>query len=627
MVRTSRLWWTAAAFTALAPFANVSAQTTDVGTPRKETLVVDILTGRVGNPKQMNPYQEGNIVVQGLHQLGYSNLWEIDTVKGVQYPALAATMPEALDDTYTKWRFKVRTGLAWSDGQPFSAEDVRYTAQMILDNPKVPFNRFLAANIKSIKAVDAETVEVETTKALPKIGYSFGSVIFGNNFRVVPKHVWEKVDVSTFNNFPPVTIGPYKLKEVDNNGYWFLWEKRDDWQKTDVGQIVGEPSPKFVLFRSFGPEEKRIIAMAQNDIDVLTDISPESLDILRNQNDKVKSWFDNFPYANLDDPCERGISFNSSTPPYDKWQVRWALALATKIDDVSIGTFSGMLRASPLHVPPISILMKTYHEPMTPWLKEFALPNGYKPFDPGFSARMGKRLSAEGVEGLPSDEAGLRSLFGVGWWKYDPAEAAKLLESVGFKKQGNAWLLPDGSAWKMTINAPADFEIESQRLAFAVANEWKKFGVDVNVQQQQGGVFQTEYAAGNFQAGSYWNQTCAIGPDLWVRLEWWHDRYAAPTGQPTGFNRERYKNPNVSRIIDEMAKLTTTDPKNVELGTELLKELVTGMPVIPMFGTSKFVPVNTTYWTNFPSASNYYEGPWWWWSNFKYIMARVKPAQ
>ena len=59
--------------------------------------------------------------------------------------------------------------------------------------------------------------------------------------------------------------------------------------------------------------------------------------------------------ANLDDPCERGISFNTTVAPYDKWQVRWALALATKIDDVSIATFSGMLRASPIHVPPISI--------------------------------------------------------------------------------------------------------------------------------------------------------------------------------------------------------------------------------------------------------------------------------
>lgn len=599
---------------------------TDVGTPRKETLVVDILTGRVGNPKRMNPYLEGNSLVQGLHQLGYSNLWEIDTVKGVQYPALAATMPEAIDGKNTRWRFKVRKGLAWSDGVPFSAADVAYTAQMIIGNPKLPYNRFLEKNIKSIQAIDAETVELETLSAMPKIAYMFGSVIFGNGFRVLPKHVWEKVDPATFANFPPVTIGPYKLKEVDDNGFWFLWEKRADWQKTDAGQIVGEPKPKYVLFRSYGTEEKRIMAMARNDIDVLTDITPEGLDILRQRNAKVKSWYDAFPWAALDDPCERGISFNTSTAPYDQWQVRWALALATRIDNVSIATFSGMMRASPLHAPPISILMKTYHEPMLPWLKGFALPDGYKPFDSEFAIRMGKRLAAEKIPGLPTGDAELRKLFGVGWWKFDPAKAAALLQSVGFRKADTGWLLPDGKPWKMTINAPADFEIQSQRLAFAVANEWKKFGIDVNVQQQQGGVFTTEYASGNFQAGAYWNQTCAIGPDLWVRLEWWHEKYVSPNGQPAAFNRERYTNPSLSRTIDQMAILQPTDPKNVELGTALLKELVAGMPVIPMFGTSKFVPVNTTYWSNFPSASNYYEGPWWWWSNFKYIVARLRPA-
>ncbi len=603
------------------------SQQTDIGTPRKETLVVDILTGRVGNPRRMNPYLEGNILVQGLHQLGYSNLWDIDTVKGTQYPALAATMPEALDDSFTKWRFKVRKGLAWSDGQPFSSADVVFTARMALDNPKLPYNRFIAANIKDIRAVDDETIELDTVAPLPKITYSFGSVIFGNSFRVVPKHIWEKVDPLTFENYPPVTIGPYKLKDSDPNGYWFLWEKRDDWQRTDVGQIIGEPKPKYVLFRSYGPEEKRVIAMAQNEIDILTDITPEGLEILRTRNPKVQAWYQAFPWANLDDPCERGISFNSSVAPYDQWQVRWALALATKIEDVSIATFSGMMRASPIHVPPISILMKTYHEPMTGWLKEFALPDGYKPFDPDYALRMGKRLTAERVAGLPKDEAGLRSLFGVGWWKHDPAQAAKLLESVGFKKSGNSWRLPDGSPWKMTINAPADFEIQSQRLAFAVANEWKKFGIDVNVQQQQGGVFATEYATGNFQAGAYWSQNCAIGPDVWVRLEWWHERYVSPTGQPASFNRERYKSAEVSRIIDQMARLPVTDAKNVEYGTELLKELAKGMPVIPMFGTSKFVPVNATYWKNYPSADNYYEGPWWWWSNFKYIVARLQPAQ
>lgn len=67
-----RLFIAAAALSALSlAEAAWSQEKTDIGTPRKETLVVDILTGRVGNPKRMNPYLEGNILVQGLHQLGY----------------------------------------------------------------------------------------------------------------------------------------------------------------------------------------------------------------------------------------------------------------------------------------------------------------------------------------------------------------------------------------------------------------------------------------------------------------------------------------------------------------------------------------------------------------------------
>ena len=99
---------------------------------------------------------------------------------------------------------------------------------MALDNPKLPYHRFIVNNIKDIRAVDDETIELETVNPLPKITYSFGSVIFGNAFRVVPKHVWEKVDPLTFENYPPVTIGPYKLKDTDPNGFCFLWEKRDD---------------------------------------------------------------------------------------------------------------------------------------------------------------------------------------------------------------------------------------------------------------------------------------------------------------------------------------------------------------------------------------------------------------
>ena len=81
----------------------------------------------------------------------------------------------------------------------------------------------------------------------------------------------------------------------------------------------------------------------------------------------------------------------------------------------------------------------------------------------------------------------------------------------------------------------------------------------------------------------------------------------------------------LSVLIDKLRVISSDDPQVVPLGIEILKELVTGLPAIEMFGTSKFVPVNETYWTNYPTAKNYYEGPWWWWSNFKFIVARIEP--
>jgi peptide/nickel transport system substrate-binding protein len=79
--------------------------------------------------------------------------------------------------------------------------------------------------------------------------------------------------------------------------------------------------------------------------------------------------------------------------------------------------------------------------------------------------------------------------------------------------------------------------------------------------------------------------------------------------------------------MDELETVTSDDPRNVELSSDLLMQMAQEMHWIPMFGTSKFVPVNETYFTNYPTADNYYEGPWWWWSNFKFIIANIQPKQ
>jgi peptide/nickel transport system substrate-binding protein len=598
---------------------------TDVGTPRNETLIVDILAGRIADPTSMNPYMPGSAAVNnGLHQLLYEFLWEIDTMKGEQFPELAATMPEPLDDTMTKFRFKVREGLTWSDGVPFTAKDVEFTSNMILNTTDFPYHGAYKAIVKSMTAVDDYTIEVETARPETRLAQRLGVVIYGNAFKVVPKHIWEKEDPTKYKNTNPIGIGPYILKDRDPQGYWFLWEKREDWKNSALGQIAGEPAPKYVLFKSYGPEEKRIIAAIQHDMDVLQDITPESWDILRNKNEYARAWYKNFPYATMDDPCERGIQFNVSKAPYDNVEVRWALALATDIKSVSMATFGGMLRVSPIQVPPIAVLQENYHKPMTGWLKNFEISGGYKPFEDAYAKDIVEVLKQQGIKDLPANDQ-LVDTFGVGWWKYDTEKASELLTKNGFTKKGDQWIKPDGKPWQISINAPANFEVQSMRLAFAVADSWKKFGIDAVVQQMDSATFGTSNSTGEFEVGSYW-PACGLLPDTTVIMSGWHKQFVVENGKPAPGNTSRWSNDRVSELLDELGGMQSNDPRVIENITEINKEFVRELPFIPMFGTSKFVPVDTYYWEGFQTSENSFEGPWWWWSQFKYYLPHLKPT-
>jgi peptide/nickel transport system substrate-binding protein len=600
---------------------------TDVGTPRTETLIVDILNGYNADPMQMNPYLPGSVSMDsGLHQLIYSHLWEIDTMKGVQYGELAAELPQPVDSSMKKFRFKLREGIKWTDGVDFTADDVIFTSDMILNTKELGYSGYYSTLVKSMRAIDKYTIELETVQPEAKIAQKLGVVIWGHSFYIMPKHIWEKQDPRTFKNSNPVGCDQYMIKSRDTTqGSWFLYEKRSDWQNTPTGKIAGQAAPKYVLFKFYGNEEKRIMAAINNDLDILQDITPESMEILLQRSKTIRAWYNGFPYADMNDPCERGISFNCSVPPYDNVDVRWALALATDIKAVSMATFGGMLRASVLQVPPIDVLQNTYHKPMVPWLRNLALSDGYKPFDENYARDIVAQLKAEGKEGLPTTPQSEIDVFGVGWWKYDVNQAAKLLEKHGFRKVNGKWNLPNGRPWQISILAPADFEVQSMRLAFAVADSWRKFGIEAEVKQMDQASFWNAESTGTFEVGSYW-PACGLLPDTTTNMLQWHKQYIVPVGQLAPGNADRWANDRVSQLLDELAALPPEDPQVVRKITEINQEFVKGIPFLPMFGTSKFVPVNTYYWKGFQTIDNPFEGPWWWWSQFKYYLPHYSPT-
>lgn len=172
---------------------------TDVGTPRSETLVVDMLSGRQANPNLMNPYMPGCVAMDvGVHQLIYSNLWEIDTVKGEQYPDLAATMPEPVEGKENTYTFKIKEDLKWSDGEALDAHDVAYTFNMLLDSEELAFGAVVRETVASCQALDDLTVELVTHKPEAKLEQKYGVTVFGNGLKVMPEHIWKDEDPATF---------------------------------------------------------------------------------------------------------------------------------------------------------------------------------------------------------------------------------------------------------------------------------------------------------------------------------------------------------------------------------------------------------------------------------------------
>jgi peptide/nickel transport system substrate-binding protein len=594
--------------------------------PRSETLIVDNLHGRVGNPGNFNLWIPGSLAGHGPQQVLMDALWYVDPQTGEWINALAAEEPVYNED-FTKITIKLREGIYWSDGVPFTAEDVIFTVKNIASNPGMNSSAQLQMYVKDIYKTDDYTVVIELNSPNPKAHNIFTSLVYGALF-IQPKHIWENVENPlTFTFNPPVSLGPYILDSYDPQGYWFLFKKRDDWQRTSVGQLYGEPKPNYVLFIYYGTDDRKVAAQARHELDMIFDLTPEAFEVLRERNEYSVVWYEDFPWAWMDDVNSRGMFINNAKYPFDIKDVRWALTLAINIEEVVISGYAGIERVSPLHSCPTQYFTEIYYDPLESWLESFTLDDGYKPYDTNVAYRIADWAEEQYNIEVEDPEA----VWGIGWWKYDPQQAEKLLLQHGFSKDKNGrWLLPDGTQWKLSIVAPADFEIDATRLAFAVADQWRKFGIQVNVETLEAGPLWTRQAIGDYEVGSFWGGMLASSgiPDIWTFINGFKSDFYTPLGTAvTTANNYRWKVPQrVDEIIDEMGASYFADPKVMELAQEFYKIAVEEMPVIPMVINKKFNANDNYYWTNYPSAKNPYMANVSWWAEFKFMLPRLEPT-
>lgn len=162
---------------------------------------------------------------------------------------------EANEDL-TQYTFKLRTDVTWHDGEPFTAQDVKFTFDSVL-NPEVnaQFSGPVSA-IDSVEAPDDATVIFNL-----KASFAPLPVMLGYNQAIVPKHLLENQDLNQPAEFlaSPVGTGPFKFVELAQGSHLRV-EANEDY-------FDGRPHLDGIIFQIITDGNARVAQVRSGDVD------------------------------------------------------------------------------------------------------------------------------------------------------------------------------------------------------------------------------------------------------------------------------------------------------------------------------------------------------------------------
>lgn len=602
-----------------------------VDVPRNELFVMD----QIFRYSVIDNY---NFWVNGPHNphrhaLMSETFWYRDQETGERIYGLAISDPVYNED-YTQMNVDLREGIYWSDGVPFTADDVVYTIELLKSNADLSANGWSTAMnqyVDSIEKTGDLSVQFNLKESNPRF-HSFFETRW-NGVYIMPKHVFETVDDPvTYTYNPPVVLGNYLPVKSDPNGMWELWKRRDDWERSVAGTIVGKPGPANILTIFYGDSARKAIAMSRGELDVFFDVDFEAFETVLDTTPTARSWYKDFPWAYPNEVDVRHFVFNvESDPIYANKDVRWALALALNIVELQTEYIGGVAKVTALPIAATSSLTALYADPLEEWLQnlEIDLGNGemYKPYDPTVPDQIAAWAEGQGFEvpGTP------RQVFGTGWWKFDPDAAEKLLLKNGFSRDGSGkWLKPDGTPWRMDLQSPPD-ENDAFRMATAAADMWADFGVDVNLLSLERSVFDQNTFVGQFNVSTPWISFALANGDAWPQIRGYHPEFYVPNGEDFrglgGSNQARINDPKIGELLDAMAAVPPESEENHELVRDFLKYWTEQMYYVTTISFKKFVTWDERYWTGFPTSENPEYMPLYWFQAGKFALQSLEPVQ
>ncbi|MDX2155052.1 MAG: ABC transporter substrate-binding protein [Hyphomicrobiaceae bacterium] len=266
------------------------------------------------NPSSLSIHEESTVSVQIAAMPVFNNLVIFDQQKPLQsmdtiVPDLAESW--AWDDSKTKLTFKLRQGVKWHDGKPFTSADVKCTFDLLLGKAKDRLRK----NPRAIWYREVQDVTVngdhEATLVLKKPQPSILMMLATGYSPMYPCHVSTRDMRQKL-----IGTGPFKFVEFKGNDAITLVKNPDYFKK-------GKPYVDRIEFKIMPSRSTRMLSFVAKEFD-MTFSSDVTIPLLKD----VKAQAPDTVCDLHPQYVSRNLIVNAKAPPFDNPKIRKAMALA-----------------------------------------------------------------------------------------------------------------------------------------------------------------------------------------------------------------------------------------------------------------------------------------------------------
>lgn len=392
--------------------ASCGSSSTSSGSGKSAQFINIVCSPKGSWTSNFNPYAGGaNCGAQGMI---YETLLFYNREDGSIKPWLASSYKVNSDGTSVT--FNLQKNVKWSDGKPFTSDDVVFTLNMLHQYPALDTGALWQA-ISSVSNPDASTVVVNFSKpSAPLLWYLAGQTW------IVSQHEWSTVNPVTFTDDHPIGTGPYTLKSFSSQIY-VLGKNPNYWQP-------GKPAINELRYPSYASNTSADLLLSSGQVDWTGVFIADIKTTFVNRDPQHNSYW--FPPANV-----VMLYVNTAKAPFNQLAVRQALSAAIDRQDLDN---TGESTYEPV-ASPTGLVLPANQQFLSP---DYASTSFGAP-DP---AKAGQLLESagfkKGSDGMYRDPSGKPFSFSMdvvtGWtdWVTDCQIMAKNFKAAGINATVNA---------------------------------------------------------------------------------------------------------------------------------------------------------------------------------------------